>query len=49
MAQWVNHLWNNTFVNPLLLPLSREIFETLHLVQPGLMAGRLASGQTKFR
>ena len=37
MAQWVNHLWNNIFVNP--LPLS-EISEALHLAQPGLMAGR---------
>ena len=40
MAQWVNHLRNNIFVNPLPLPLLCEISGTLHLVQPGLMAGR---------
>ena len=39
MAQWVNHLRNNIFVNPPPLPLSCEIFGALHL---GLMAGRLA-------
>ena len=38
MAQWVNCLWNNIFVN-LLPPLSCEIFGVLHLVQLGL-AGR---------
>ena len=42
MAHWVNHLWNNIFVNLLPLPLSREIPGALHLVQPGLTAGRLA-------
>ena len=42
MAQWVNRLRNNIFVNPPPLPLSCEISETLHLVQPGLTAGRLA-------
>ena len=39
MAQWVNCL-RNIFVNPLPLPLLYEIFGALHLVQPGLMAGR---------
>ena len=39
MAQWVNRLWNNIFVNPPPLPLSCEISG---LVQPGLMAGWLA-------
>ena len=35
MAQWINRLWNNIFVNPLPLPLLCET----HLVQPGLTAG----------
>ena len=41
MAQWVNHLRNNIFVNPPPLPLLCEI-SGLHLAQPGLTAGRLA-------
>ena len=53
MAQWVNHLRNNIFVNPPPLPLFSEISGTLHLVQPGLMAGWLAGWlvgwQTKYR
>ena len=43
MAQWVNHLWSNIFVNLPPLPLSCEISGALHLAQPGLTAGRLAS------
>ena len=42
MAQWVNHLRNNIFVNPLPLLLSWEISGALHLAQPGLTAGRQA-------
>ena len=42
MAQWVNRLRNNIFVNPLPLPLSCEISGALHLAQLGLTAGRLA-------
>ena len=42
MAQWVNRLRNNIFVNPPLLPLLCEISGALHLAQPGLMAGWLA-------
>ena len=42
MAQWVNRLWNNIFVNPPPLPLLCEISGALHLAQPGLMAGWLA-------
>ena len=42
MAQWVNHLRNNIFVNPPTLPLLCEISGALHLAQPGLTAGRLA-------
>ena len=39
MAQWVNRIRNNIFVNPPPLPLLCEISGALHLVQPGLMAG----------
>ena len=42
MAQWVNRLWNNIFINPPPLPLSCEISGALHLPQLGLMAGWLA-------
>ena len=42
MAQWVNRLRNNIFVNPPPLPLLCEISGALHLPQPGLMAGRPA-------
>ena len=42
MAQRVSCLRNNIFVNPPPLPLSCEISGALHLVQLGLMAGRLA-------
>ena len=53
MAQWVNQLRNNIFVNPPPLPLLCEVTGALHLAQPGLMAGRLsvrpAGRQTKYR
>ena len=40
MAQWVNRLRNNIFVNaPLPLPLLCEISGALHLAQSGLTAG----------
>ena len=42
MAQWVNRLRNNIFVNPPPLPLLCEISGVPHLVQPGLTAGWLA-------
>ena len=42
MAQWVNRLQNNFFVNPPPLPLSCEISGALYLAQLGLTAGRLA-------
>ena len=42
MAQWVNRLRNEIFVNAPPLPLLCEITGALHLAQPGLMAGRLA-------
>ena len=42
MAQWVNCLRNNIFVNPPPLPLLCETSGALHLAQPGLTAGRQA-------
>ena len=42
MAQWVNCLRNNIFVNPLPLPLLCKISGAPHLAQPGLTAGRQA-------
>ena len=42
MAQWVNRLWNNIFINVPPLPILCEISGALHLVQLGLTAGRLA-------
>ena len=53
MAQWVNRLRNNIFVNLPPLPLLCEISGALHLAQPGLTAGwpsvRPAGWQTKYR
>ena len=48
MAQWVNRLRNNIFVNPLPLHLLCEISGALHLAQPGLTAGGQAGRQTKY-
>ena len=45
MAQWVNCLRNNIFINPPPLPLSCEISGALIIVQPGLMAGRQTGRQ----
>ena len=45
MAQWVNRLRNNIFVNLPPLPLSCEISGALYLAQPGLTAGWLAGWQ----
>ena len=42
MAQWVNRLRNNIFINPPPLPLLCEISGALHVAQPGLTAGWLA-------
>ena len=39
MAQWVNRLRNNIFVNAPPLPLLCEISGALHLAQAGLTAG----------
>ena len=49
MAQWVNCLWNNIFVNPPPLPLSCEISGALHLVLPGLTAGLQAGSQAGWQ
>ena len=42
MAQWVNRLRNNIFVNPPPLPLLCESSGALHLAQPRLTAGWLS-------
>ena len=34
MAQWVNRLWNNIFINPAQLPLLCEVSGAVHLAQP---------------
>ena len=57
MAQWVNRLRNNIFVNPVPLPLLCEVSGAVDLAQPGLTAGwqagrqasRLAGRQMKYR
>ena len=48
MAQWVNRLRNNIFVNPPPLPLLCESSGALHLAQPGLTAGWQAGRQAKL-
>ena len=40
MAQWINVLRNNDFVNPTRLPLLCEKTGALAIVEPGLTAGR---------
>ena len=42
MAQWINVLRNNGFVNPTQLPLLCEKTEALAIVEPGLTAGQQA-------
>ena len=42
MAQWINVLRNNDFVNPTRLPLLYEKTGALAIVEPGLTAGRQA-------
>ena len=48
MAQWINVLRNNGFVNLKRLPLLCEKTGALAIVEPGLMAGRLAVWQTNL-
>ena len=45
MAEWVNRIRNNVFVNPPPLLLLCEISGALHLAQPGLTAGRQVAGR----
>ena len=49
MAQWVNRLWNNIFINPPPLPLLCEISGALHLAQLSLTAGWLAGWQAGWQ
>ena len=42
MAQWINVLRNNSFVNPTQLPLLCRNSRAVALAQPGLTAGSLA-------
>ena len=49
MAEWVNRLRNNIFVNAPPLPLLCEISGALHLAQLGVTAGRLAGIQLIFK
>ena len=45
MAQWINILQNNGFINPTRLPLLCEKTGALAIVEPGLTAGRPAVWQ----
>ena len=45
MAQWVNHLRNNIFINLLSLLWLSEISGALQLALSGLMAGRWQAGR----
>ena len=47
MAQWINVLWNNSFINLTRLPLLCRNFKAIALAEPGLMAGRLAGKQNE--
>ena len=42
MAQWINILQNNIFINPMRLPLLCRNSRVIALAEPGLMAGWLA-------
>ena len=41
MAQWINVFQNNSFINPMRLPLICRNSRAVALVQPGIMAGWL--------
>ena len=43
MAQWIKVLWNNSFVNPMRLPLLCRNSRAVALAEPGLTASWLAS------
>ena len=49
IVQWVNHLWNNIFINLPLSLLLCEISKALHLAQPGLTADRQAGWEDKIK
>ena len=40
MVIWINNLLNNSFINPLQLPLLCEETGALAIIEPGLTAGR---------
>ena len=42
MAQWINVLWNNSFVNLMRVSLLCRNSRDVVLAEPGLTAGRLA-------
>ena len=42
MAQWINILWKNSFINPMRLPLLCRNSRAVALAEPGLMAGWMA-------
>ena len=42
MAQWINVFWNNSFVNPMRLPLLCRNSRAVALAEPDLTAGWLA-------
>ena len=42
MAQWINVLWNNSFINPMWLPLLCRNSRAVALAELGLTAGWLA-------
>ena len=45
MEQWINILWNNSFVNPMQLSLLSEKTRALPMVEPGLTAGSRPLGR----
>ena len=48
MAQWMSLQWIEKFINGTRLYITREKSGGLHLVEPGLMAGRQAGWPMKF-
>ena len=42
MVQWINIFWNNSFVNPIQIPLLCKNSRAVALVQPGLTVGKQA-------
>ena len=48
MSQWINTLWNNSFVNPMRLALLCEKTGAPAIVEPGLTAGQQDIRQTNL-